>query len=575
MWAEWCVSTDTDIYTSPHSSKLASEISEKDSVISFSQGISTDNIIHSRTSNKEGHCKCVSTIAGRTIETTDDHSFFTRRGWVPAKELTENDKVAILPVVNPVRFQGKNEILFDETSFNHLRQDYKNLSKFVLELKRKDFLPLKKNDPKILTLARLTGALFSDGCLYNSKKNNYREISFHLGQKNDVEDVIKDLELLGFNKLHVSEKTSNCEINGRKFTMHNHRVKCLSTSLYLLFRVLGVPEGNKTNQKYNIPAWIMNGEKAVKKEFLAGYLGGDGPKVSIKVVSRIKKNPYNHVGINDIEFRKRTDLAENGIEFAKEISELLGDFGVDIGKIFYEIDPYVRKDKTQTAIIHVGIKHTVLSGYVLSQEIGYAYCWQKQLNSMFVGEFLRGILVKRASWKMLREQALLLNQDGLSFKQISEKLKIAYDSVYSWLKKKSKSTIQKHYLKFDEWLSNSTEGLKDGFVWQKIDKIWDVFLPEVQVLTTKNHHNFVANGFLVHNCGPCRAMAPVFERVSKDFEGKVKFAKLNIDQNRELADEYGVMSIPTLLLFVGGEEKDRLVGAMDDTTLKAKLQELL
>lgn len=81
--------------------------------------------------------------------------------------------------------------------------------------------------------------------------------------------------------------------------------------------------------------------------------------------------------------------------------------------------------------------------------------------------------------------------------------------------------------------------------------------------------------FFAFWCAPCMAMAPVFERVSKDFEGKVKFAKLNIDQNRELADEYGVMSIPTLLLFVNGEEKDRLVGAMDDTTLKEKLKEIL
>ncbi|MBI4918682.1 thioredoxin [archaeon] len=76
-------------------------------------------------------------------------------------------------------------------------------------------------------------------------------------------------------------------------------------------------------------------------------------------------------------------------------------------------------------------------------------------------------------------------------------------------------------------------------------------------------------------CGPCRLMAPVFEKVSKSFEGKVKFAKLNIDNNRELAQEHGVMSIPTLLLFIKGEEKDRFVGAMDEAALKESLNNAL
>ncbi|PIN81142.1 thioredoxin [Candidatus Woesearchaeota archaeon CG10_big_fil_rev_8_21_14_0_10_30_7] len=76
-------------------------------------------------------------------------------------------------------------------------------------------------------------------------------------------------------------------------------------------------------------------------------------------------------------------------------------------------------------------------------------------------------------------------------------------------------------------------------------------------------------------CGPCRAMAPVFEKVSKSFTEKVKFAKLNIDKNNELAQEHGVMSIPTLVLFVNGEEKDRLVGSMSEDVLKTKLNDLL
>lgn len=64
-------------------------------------------------------------------------------------------------------------------------------------------------------------------------------------------------------------------------------------------------------------------------------------------------------------------------------------------------------------------------------------------------------------------------------------------------------------------------------------------------------------------CGPCRMMAPIFEEVSGDYVGKVAFAKVNVDDNRELAKKYRIMSIPQLLLFENGELKETIVGVSD------------
>jgi thioredoxin 1 len=61
-------------------------------------------------------------------------------------------------------------------------------------------------------------------------------------------------------------------------------------------------------------------------------------------------------------------------------------------------------------------------------------------------------------------------------------------------------------------------------------------------------------------CGPCRAMAPVVEQLATELEGKVIVGKLDVDVNQELAIRYGVMGIPTLGLFRGGELVDRLIG---------------
>ena len=61
-------------------------------------------------------------------------------------------------------------------------------------------------------------------------------------------------------------------------------------------------------------------------------------------------------------------------------------------------------------------------------------------------------------------------------------------------------------------------------------------------------------------CNPCRMLAPVVESLSGEYEGKARFCKVNIDEASDLAMTYGVMSIPTLVIFFGGQEKERVVG---------------
>ena len=72
-------------------------------------------------------------------------------------------------------------------------------------------------------------------------------------------------------------------------------------------------------------------------------------------------------------------------------------------------------------------------------------------------------------------------------------------------------------------------------------------------------------------CGPCKAIAPILEELAVEFDGKLKIAKVNIDDNNEIAAEYGIRAIPTMLLFKGGKLADQIVGMMPKASLKAKL----
>lgn len=72
-------------------------------------------------------------------------------------------------------------------------------------------------------------------------------------------------------------------------------------------------------------------------------------------------------------------------------------------------------------------------------------------------------------------------------------------------------------------------------------------------------------------CGPCKMMGPVIEEIANELQGKAKVGKINVDQNQELAMKYGVMSIPTMIIFKNGEETKRFVGARDKEELLNEL----
>lgn len=68
-------------------------------------------------------------------------------------------------------------------------------------------------------------------------------------------------------------------------------------------------------------------------------------------------------------------------------------------------------------------------------------------------------------------------------------------------------------------------------------------------------------------CGPCRMMGPIVEELSKELEGKAKVGKINVDENQDLAMEYNIMTIPTIVIFKNGKEEKRFIGITDKNEL--------
>jgi thioredoxin 1 len=102
--------------------------------------------------------------------------------------------------------------------------------------------------------------------------------------------------------------------------------------------------------------------------------------------------------------------------------------------------------------------------------------------------------------------------------------------------------------------------------------------PSIVTLTQENFSQQVLQSpapvlvdFWAEWCGPCKMIAPLLDELANEYDGKVKIGKVNIDEQQNLAAEYGVRAIPTLLIFHHGEVADQLVGARSKRDLKASL----
>jgi len=107
-------------------------------------------------------------------------------------------------------------------------------------------------------------------------------------------------------------------------------------------------------------------------------------------------------------------------------------------------------------------------------------------------------------------------------------------------------------------------------------------MPNIPVFDTKNFSSEVLKSsvpvvvdFTATWCGPCQKLAPIIEDLAAAFNGRAKVGKLDIDDNSDIATQFGILSVPSVLFFRNGQEVGRLIGLTPKETLRKKIEELI
>jgi len=406
---------------------------------------------------------------------------------------------------------GEGPVLTEEAFAETLRLFRKgsagNAAKQIVDLlRRRRLLPLFYNSPAVPILIKLLGLLFGDGNL--TRLPDGRAAVAFWGKENDLREVAADIGRLGFAAPRVHSRVRNHRIRTHyrehRFTHTECSIRCGSTALAMLLASLGAPVGNKAAQRYGVPAWIQGAPLWQQRLFLAAFFGAE--MSSPAAVSGSDHNFYTPT----LSVSKKEPWIENAREFLTEISEMLGRFDIPSYSVsrVHDDDEGIQGRSGRYRLIVPATPEVLIRLY---ETIGFEYNQEKSAKAAHVAQYLRAKTraVERRT-KVAAEAALLHAGLGMGPRAIHAglgrpreiPLRFIERSLYEG--RKTAPRIGESFESFEEFLSRATTGLgMSGAVWDGIAAIEEVVPPRWVYDFTVDHpaHNFVADGFVVSNCG--------------------------------------------------------------------------
>ena len=441
----------------------------------------------------------IETLSGRSIVATVDHPVLTPTGWVDAGKLKcESDLVCVVPTVKHYDHVTDKMLVLSSESFraNLQKIGIKDtlIEKHGQDLTSMGLLPLYSTNVKLPLLARVSGLCVTDGHL--GMTDGVPRCSFKVGTEIDADELERDIETLGFNRVKISRVETKVKdaVTGRE-TIHN----CLSIQhsgpIGSFLLALGLTWGRKTEQENMcVPAWIVNGSTLVKREWLAGFQGGDGCKMTwTKTAKKVKAGRF---GFHSTSQQKHPDHKDSLVAFMETQMMLFNSFGIETFGVTVET---ISEDRIQVAITFSNAESNLIT---YMSEIGYRYAHTKTMSGHNIAEYLRYKHRKIQERVILKNVVFELYSQGMKQYQIAKKLGIRPRLIGSIIENGATTyTLSpKDTLGFEEWTASTV--LTNTCLFEPIASISKEEPCMVADFTTENDdHTFVSNGIVTHNCG--------------------------------------------------------------------------
>jgi DNA-directed RNA polymerase beta subunit len=489
-------------------SKMIKDIKVGEQVVTFNPKTlerSYSKVINQYVKETENKIYTITTITGRKLTATDNHHFYTNKGFVEVKHFDKDTKLAINLTNNKISCDTKIKIL-DVEDYIKVCNKY-NMTKFTTDKYIEDvkewFMEIEFN--KVSILAGIIGYLLADGYLHVSKGYN-NKAGFCHSDEESAKNLLNDMEYLGFGRKDV-KKCINTSVFGKDTSNPREITQTTYNTYYygkfaILLEALGVTYGKRTTQNSSIPNFILNGDKEVQRSFLSGIFGGDGSKVRYDII----RNNVEQIEIKNLVMSKDKEHVESLVKFMEEIKIMLNKFDIDVNYI-KTLDGSFGKLRVELSMSNSS--KNIIKFY---EEIGYKYDVLKNQES--------GILVEYLKYKT-----------NIYNNRVNEVIKIRNDIDNNM----SNKDIAVKYNKTQQQIADIKQGYKrgDGIGTTKFNKDFmsivefekkvqvnsnTLFMPIKSIepytesslisdITVESeNHTFIASNFLIHNSSMGKAL---------------------------------------------------------------------
>jgi len=444
----------------------------------------------------------VITESGEKIIATEDHPFYTPKGMIPLNEISTSEQIAVFPFEG-VNFEKPTDtVIATENDIISLPLK-KNLTQTLKELKKRDLLPLKTTNKKLPYILKLMGYIFGDGTLYFSGNKG---TIWCYGEPEDLEEIRKDIKMIGFTASKIYKREREHEITTMYDTVTFKRVeysiKITSSSLTAFLWALGTPCGNKCRQEYLIPPWICNLVLWQKRLFIASFFGAE-----LSSPSTVTNHGYNFYA-PIISMNKQERYIKNGYQFLEQLSQLLHEFHVT-SSVISKRKEYTNKNNQVSYRLRLQISATKDNLIRLWKNIGFEYNKKRRHLANIGIHYLiakNKILLERkhAEKKAKELKALGVPNSTIYQRLISSHVNKRFIQRSLYGSRKNPPRISQHFPYFHEFIKQKTNGLgESGILWNLIKKKTQIKTDGTvyDFTVADNHHNFIANNFIVSNCG--------------------------------------------------------------------------